>query len=170
MLSRLEQDTPTTVETVDMVRLLETARDEAEILSGSQRHKLTLDIQTGFLLVGNQEQIRSLVANLVSNAIRYTPEGGEITLRWWIDDNGAYFTVSDTGIGIEPSQISRITERFYRVDVARSRETGGTGLGLAIVKHVLTRIGGELSISSKPGVGSTFTCLFPRLAVRRDTK
>ena len=170
MLSRLEQDTQTTVETVDMVRLLETARDEAEILSGSQQHKLTLDIQTGFLLVGNQEQIRSLVANLVSNAIRYTPEGGEITLRWWIDDNGAYFTVSDTGIGIEPSQISRITERFYRVDVARSRETGGTGLGLAIVKHVLTRIGGELSISSKPGVGSTFTCLFPRLAVRRDTK
>lgn len=170
MLSRLEQDTQTTVETVDMVRLLETARDEAEILSGSQQHKLTLDIQTGFLLVGNQEQIRSLVANLVSNAIRYTPEGGEITLRWWIDDNGAYFTVSDTGIGIEPDQISRITERFYRVDVARSRETGGTGLGLAIVKHVLTRLGGELSISSRPGVGSTFTCLFPRLAVRRASK
>ena len=170
MLSRLEQDTQTTVETVDMVRLLEAARDEAEILSGNQQHKLTLDIQPGFLLVGNQEQIRSLVANLVSNAIRYTPARGEIILRWWIDDNGAYFTVSDTGIGIEPDQISRITERFYRVDVARSRETGGTGLGLAIVKHVLTRLGGELSISSRPGVGSTFTCLFPRLAVRRASK
>ncbi len=166
-LSRLEQDARGPSEMVDMVRLLNSARDEATMLSGDQGHKVSIEAQTGFLLLGNQEEIRSLVANLVSNAIRYTTAGGEIALRWWIDDNGAYFTVTDTGIGIAPSQISRITERFYRVDTARSRETGGTGLGLAIVKHVLTRMGGELSIASAPGTGSTFTCLFPRLSVRR---
>ena len=106
--------------------------------------------------MGSAEELRSAFANLASNAVRYTPEGGKIHLAW----NGSSFSVSDSGIGIEPKHISRLTERFYRVDKSRSRETQGTGLGLAIVKHVLLRHGGKLTITSEPGKGSTFTATF----------
>jgi two-component system phosphate regulon sensor histidine kinase PhoR len=97
----------------------------------------------------------------VNNAIRYTPDGGEIRLRWQLRDMRAVFSVQDTGIGIEPHHIARLTERFYRVDRSRSRETGGTGLGLSIVKHILTRHQGHLEIQSEFGKGSTFSAVFP---------
>jgi len=97
----------------------------------------------------------------VDNAAKYTPVEGSIDLRWWVDDEGAHFSVTDTGIGIPQEHIPRLTERFYRVDEGRSRATGGSGLGLAIVKHVLQRHGATLDIESRQGVGSTFTCHFP---------
>ena len=103
--------------------------------------------------------------NLASNAVRYTPAGGKINLVWREFDGGVKFKVEDTGIGISPEHISRLTERFYRVDKSRSRETRGTGLGLAIVKHVLLRHGAQLDIESVPERGSTFTVTFPARAV-----
>jgi two-component system, OmpR family, phosphate regulon sensor histidine kinase PhoR len=105
--------------------------------------------------------LRSAFGNLISNAVRYTPENGEIEIRWWLNDAQLTFAVHDTGIGIEPQHIDRLTERFYRVDRSRSRETGGTGLGLAIVKHVLSRHQARLDIQSTPGSNSTFSVVFP---------
>jgi two-component system phosphate regulon sensor histidine kinase PhoR len=102
-----------------------------------------------------------LFANLINNAVRYTPAGGLIKVSWKPEGKGALFAVTDTGPGIAPQHIPRLTERFYRVDVDRSRETGGTGLGLAIVKHVLDRHDGRLNIVSELGNGSTFECRFP---------
>jgi two-component system phosphate regulon sensor histidine kinase PhoR len=99
---------------------------------------------------------------LVSNAIRYTPKGGEIQIRWQLRRDQAVFSVSDNGIGIPQQHIDRLTERFYRVDRGRSRETGGTGLGLSIVKHILTRHQAKLEIVSEVGVGSTFSAIFPK--------
>lgn len=93
--------------------------------------------------------------------MKYTPAEGQISIRWWQDEQGGHLSVSDSGIGIEPQHLPRLTERFYRVDASRSSATGGTGLGLAIVKHVLLRHKGRLEISSVPGQGSTFTCHFP---------
>jgi two-component system phosphate regulon sensor histidine kinase PhoR len=101
---------------------------------------------------------------LAVNAARYTAENDRIILRWYQDDYHAYFEVEDTGIGIEPQYIPRLTERFYRVDQSRSLDTGGTGLGLAIVKHVLIRHRAELRIRSAPNQGSVFTCVFPKSA------
>jgi two-component system, OmpR family, phosphate regulon sensor histidine kinase PhoR len=112
-------------------------------------------------ITGNANELQSVFTNLVTNAVRYTPEGGTITVRWGIDQGRATFSVSDTGIGIAPDHIPRLTERFYRVDRSRSRETGGTGLGLAIVKHIVARHGGQLLIASQLGAGSTFTVVFP---------
>src|SRR5205085_11903150 len=111
------------------------------------------------------KELESAFGNMVSNAIRYTPGKGEVRLTWQRTDDGAEFGVEDTGIGIAPEHIPRLTERFYRVDRGRSRETGGTGLGLAIVKHALSRHGGQLAISSVPGKGSRFSARFsgPRL-------
>jgi two-component system phosphate regulon sensor histidine kinase PhoR len=118
--------------------------------------------------VGSRDELASAFGNLVSNAVRYTPDGGTITLAWRIDDEGrGAFSVTDTGIGIAPEHIPRLTERFYRVDRSRSRATGGTGLGLAIVKHVLLRHQAELDVTSEPGEGSTFTVLLPARRVRR---
>ena len=106
---------------------------------------------------------------MVSNAVRYTPAGGSVTLRWRTQDGRGVFEVQDTGIGVEPRHIPRLTERFYRVDHGRSRETGGTGLGLAIVKHVLTRHEASLEVESQPGLGSTFRAVFPaRRAAPQD--
>ena len=112
-------------------------------------------------LLGEEAQIHSAFANLLENAAKYTPEGGVITMRWWCDTQGGHFSVADTGIGIAPEHIPRLTERFYRVDAGRSRASGGSGLGLAIVKHVLQRHGGSLQIESEEGRGSTFSCHFP---------
>jgi two-component system, OmpR family, phosphate regulon sensor histidine kinase PhoR len=114
------------------------------------------------LLLGEEGQIHSAFANLVDNAAKYTPPEGSMRIRWWTDESGGYFAVSDTGIGIAPEHIPRLTERFYRVDAGRSRSTGGSGLGLAIVKHVLQRHGAALSIESEEGRGSRFVCHFPR--------
>jgi two-component system phosphate regulon sensor histidine kinase PhoR len=119
-----------------------------------------LDLATDDWLTGSEEELRSAFSNLVSNAVRYTPEGGEVAIAWQRRGTEAMFSVRDTGIGIALQHVPRLTERFYRVDRSRSRETGGTGLGLAIVKHVLNRHQARLEIASEPGRGSTFSVLF----------
>jgi two-component system phosphate regulon sensor histidine kinase PhoR len=159
-LSRLESaDYPLRPELVDMRALVEDVAGEARALSGG-RHEVTVSVD-GPDLMGSPEELRSAFANLASNAVRYTPEGGSVHISWSQSERGPRYAVSDTGIGIDQVHISRLTERFYRVDKSRSRETQGTGLGLAIVKHVLLRHGGQLSIESQPGKGSTFAATFP---------
>jgi two-component system phosphate regulon sensor histidine kinase PhoR len=111
--------------------------------------------------------LQSALSNLVSNAVRYTPAQGRIEVRWRVDPQGrGEFSVQDSGPGIAPEHLPRLTERFYRVDRSRSRETGGTGLGLAIVKHVVQRHGAELRIQSQPGQGTRFGIVFPAMRVR----
>ena len=160
-LSRLESsETPIAEEVVDVQALMHEVAGEAAALS-SGRHRIELRPARAYVR-GNPEELRSAFGNLVSNAIRYTPEGGRITLAWQPGDQGSgRFEVTDTGIGVAPEHISRLTERFYRVDKSRSRETGGTGLGLAIVKHVLLRHDALLDIRSEVGKGSTFAAVFP---------
>lgn len=131
-------------------------------------HELVFDPVPALEVAGSQSELLSAMNNLVGNAIRYTPAGGRIEVRWRPRaDGGLDFKVRDTGNGIEPEHIPRLTERFYRVDRSRSRDTGGTGLGLAIVKHVVQRHGGELRIDSTPGVGSTFGITLPPMRVRQ---
>jgi two-component system phosphate regulon sensor histidine kinase PhoR len=160
-LSRLESvDYPMRPEPVRVGALVEDILAEARALSGGQ-HEITASID-GPDIVGSAEELRSAFGNLASNAVRYTPAGGTIDLSWKDAPEGPQFVVSDTGIGIDQSHIARLTERFYRVDKSRSRETQGTGLGLAIVKHVLLRHRATLTISSEAGKGSRFTVTFPR--------
>jgi two-component system phosphate regulon sensor histidine kinase PhoR len=126
-----------------------------------------LDIGDAATIVGSRDELASAFGNLVSNAIRYTPAGGTITLTWRVDVNGTgVFAVTDSGIGIAPEHLPRLTERFYRIDRSRSRATGGTGLGLAIVKHVLLRHQATLEITSEPGKGSTFAVRLPARRVQ----
>lgn len=159
-LSRLEaEDTPTSEENVDMDTLVAELLTEAEGLSGG-RHRITARAD-GSVLRGNWKELRSAFTNLVSNAVRYTPDGGRISIEWSRHDGSGRFSVSDTGFGIAAEHLPRLTERFYRVDRGRSRDSGGTGLGLAIVKHVLLRHQASLEIKSEPGQGSTFTAVFP---------
>lgn len=146
-------------EAINMRRLLNDAVREAEDLSEG-RHRINAEIGENIHLQGMPTEMQSVVGNLLSNAVRYTPEGGEISLRWFVEDGHPVLEVKDTGIGVSARDIPRLTERFYRSDVARSRETGGTGLGLAIVKHALERHHGHLEIHSKPGEGSCFRCVF----------
>jgi len=161
-LSRLENDTePPREDTVDMPGLLESLREEASALSGG-KHLIELgDISAGSVR-GSADELRSAFGNLVSNAVRYTPEGGKLALNWRIEDGCPVFSVADNGIGIPPEHIPRLTERFYRVDNGRSTATGGTGLGLAIVKHVLARHQAWLTIRSEIGRGSVFSAHLPR--------
>jgi len=164
-LSALESaPEPPRDERIAMQRLLERLHADANVLSAG-RHRIILDAQGDFDLLGVESEIAGALSNLVTNAIRYTPAGGEIRLLWRASPEGASFAVEDTGIGIEPEHIPRITERFYRVDRGRSRETGGTGLGLAIVKHALLRHQASLDIESEPGKGSRFTARFPERRV-----
>jgi two-component system phosphate regulon sensor histidine kinase PhoR len=125
------------------------------------RQEIKLIVQDGLTLRGDERELFSAFSNLVTNAIKYTPADGQITIKWYVDDNNAVFQVSDTGSGIAAKDIPRLTERFFRVDDSRSRERGGTGLGLAIVKHVLTHHDAHLEISSEPDKGSVFRCVFP---------
>jgi two-component system phosphate regulon sensor histidine kinase PhoR len=134
---------------------------EARTISGEKKHHITLKADPRVLLDGAENELKSLFSNIIINAIKYTPAHGQIKIEWSAKKGQAVFKVTDTGIGIEEKQIPRITERFYRVDKGRSRESGGTGLGLAIVKHILLRHEGELVVDSKLGKGSTFSCLFP---------
>lgn len=160
-LSALETGTGAhTEERVEPEKLLRTIHAEAEALSGG-RHVITLTIESPACLSGCSNELRSAFGNLASNAVSYTPEGGRIELGWRVRDGFGEFSVRDSGIGIAAQHLPRLTERFYRVDRSRSRETGGTGLGLAIVKHVLTRHQATLEIQSQPGKGSTFTARFP---------
>lgn len=163
-LTRLESiDYPLRPERVDIPMLLEQVHREAIALSAG-RHDVSLHAD-GPNLKGGMEELRSAFGNLASNAVRYTPAGGRIEMTWQMTSEGPQFVVRDNGIGIRPEHISRLTERFYRVDKSRSRETQGTGLGLAIVKHVLLRHDASLSIASEPGKGSAFTVKFPLKAV-----
>ncbi|MEW6131651.1 MAG: phosphate regulon sensor histidine kinase PhoR [Pseudomonadota bacterium] len=160
-LSRLESSgSGITEEQVHMPELVRELAREAESLSRS-RHTVRVEIESQDWLAGSLQELQSAFSNLVSNAVRYTPEGGEITLRWSVHKGQPVFSVTDTGEGIAAEHIPRLTERFYRVDRSRSRETGGTGLGLAIVKHILTRHKARLEIRSTPGKGSTFSAIFP---------
>src|SRR5690606_34215738 len=122
----------------------------------------------GDIALGSQKELHSAFANLVSNAVRYTPADGEISIAWRRLHNGGEFSVADNGIGIDPANIARLTERFFRVDKGRSRETGGTGLGLAIVKHTVSRHQAELRIESEPGKGSRFAVFFPAMRLTRE--
>ena len=161
MLSRLEtSDTAGEIQPVAVDTLLATIHQDARALSGERNHSIKLENLTSRKLMGVEGELRSAFSNLIFNAVKYTPDQGEIIIRWWDDDKGAHLSVRDNGVGIAPEHISRITERFYRVDSSRSN-TGGTGLGLAIVKHVMLRHGGKLQITSVPRHGSTFTCHFP---------
>lgn len=163
LLSRLEREPVAgRLEPVAVPILLETLVDEAKALSGG-RHSIALAREPELGLMGDEAELRSAFSNLIANAIKYTPEGGHITVGWRRAGEGACFSVTDTGVGIPAQHLPRITERFYRVDSGRSAKTGGTGLGLAIVKHVLNRHGGRLHIDSAPGAGSTFSCQFPAL-------
>jgi two-component system phosphate regulon sensor histidine kinase PhoR len=160
-LSTLETDAPPQEEAIDVALLLALVREEVEALSDG-RHAITVENDGPTRLYGSSSELHSAFSNLASNAVRYTPAGGSITLTWHAtSDGGALFTVGDTGIGIESQHLPRLTERFYRVDRGRSREAGGTGLGLAIVKHVLERHQAKLEITSKAGLGSTFSVVFP---------
>jgi two-component system phosphate regulon sensor histidine kinase PhoR len=158
-LSRLETQEHIVDERVPMAGLLATLRKEAEALSQG-RHQIELEVTTDCDLLGSPRDLHSALSNLVSNAVRYTPNGGRITIRWQRTPAGAAYAVSDTGYGIPASHLARLTERFYRVSSSRSRETGGTGLGLSIVKHVLNLHQAHLTVESTPGQGSTFACHF----------
>jgi two-component system phosphate regulon sensor histidine kinase PhoR len=160
-LSNIEvEETHLDDEVVDVPMMLEKLQDEALQLSGG-RHTFHFMIESKAGLLGNAEDLRSVFTNLVSNAIRYTPDDGEIWVRWYQTPQTMVYEVKDTGIGIARENIPRLTERFYRVDTARSRSSGGTGLGLAIVKHILERHQARLSVFSRLQVGSTFRVEFP---------
>jgi two-component system phosphate regulon sensor histidine kinase PhoR len=159
-LSMLESAPPPAADRVRVAPLLARLRADAEALSAG-RHGITLESTPGVDLLGSESELASAFGNLVSNAIRYTPPGGKVNLIWRDGADGASFAVEDTGVGIAPEHIPRLTERFYRVDRSRSRETGGTGLGLAIVKHAVARHQAVLDIASEPGVGSRFMVRFP---------
>jgi two-component system phosphate regulon sensor histidine kinase PhoR len=161
-LSQLESGATSPDEAdLDVTALLNTILNESKSLSNG-RHTLTLESDQKLGLVGSNQELHSAFGNLVSNAIRYTPDGGSIAMNWEENNHEAIFSVTDTGLGIEQQHIDRLTERFYRVDRSRSRETGGTGLGLSIVKHILSRHQGRLEITSEFGKGSTFKAVFPK--------
>ena len=159
-LSTIESAPPPENLPIEMPELIDKLRGDAEALSAG-RHTIVVEAEGKGDLVGARSEIVSAFGNLVSNAVRYTPLGGTIRLQWRIGVEGAEFAVQDNGIGIEAKHISRLTERFYRVDRGRSRDTGGTGLGLAIVKHALNRHQARLEVASTPGTGSRFAAKFP---------
>jgi two-component system, OmpR family, phosphate regulon sensor histidine kinase PhoR len=164
-LSRLEMhDSPEEQAIVDVPDELRLILQEAQTLSAG-RHCLEARVDEDLLLLGSQPELRSAFSNLVFNAVKHTPEGTHIEIVWQRDPFGARLSVEDNGPGIPAEHLPRLTERFYRVDRARSRESGGTGLGLAIVKHVLNRHEARLTIASEVGGGSVFACRFPRQLV-----
>lgn len=162
LLARLESENEDIGDrqSVAVPELIEDVVREAHDLSKGQ-HVIESKVDLSLLLSGTRNELHSAFSNLVFNAVQYTPAGGRITVTWYADESGAHFEVADTGPGIAAHHVDRLTERFYRVDSARSRELGGTGLGLAIVKHILTRHGATLRIDSELGKGSRFICDFP---------
>ena len=162
LLSRLESSaTVDTLEIVNVNALLSDISAETRNIAEEKHQQVVLEAGCVSCIKGSQKELFSAVSNLAFNAVHYTPEGGTITLRCKDHTDGISISVIDTGYGIAPQHIPRLTERFYRIDAARSRDTGGTGLGLAIVKHVLMRHQGRLSVESTVGRGSTFSCHFP---------
>lgn len=171
LLSRLEaspQPSDQELDSVDLCMVIRGSISEARMLSEG-RHRFTSDCDPTVRLLGVESELFSAVLNMVTNAVRYSPDGGEIRVTWQRRGDGARLAVSDQGIGIAPEHQQRITERFYRVDLARSRVRGGTGLGLAIVKHVLRRHRSALRVHSELGKGSTFYCDFPPQQVRTSS-
>ncbi len=168
-LSRLEATDEQVVGTpIDVAGLLALLRKDLAARD-AKAHAVELRIESPDGLMGDQGLIHSAFWNLVDNAAKYTPAGGTITLRWWADDDGGHFSVTDTGPGIAAEHLPRLTERFYRVDPGRARDKGGSGLGLAIVRHVLQKHGGELKFESVEGRGSTFSCHFAPLRLVRES-
>ena len=160
-LARLEAESgKASHDIVDVPALLEGVVESTRQLS-LDKHTIELDLNSNLRLFGSEPELQSIFINLASNAVQYTPEGGSVNMTWDIRDDFAVFEVQDSGIGIEPEHLTRLTERFYRVDVARSRASGGTGLGLAIVKHALENHEGYLEISSEKDKGTKFSAFFP---------
>lgn len=161
VLSRIESSTERTFEKlVNVPQLLWQIQIEAEALNRDKKHKLFFDISPILYVYGIETELRSAFSNLIFNAIHYTPKGGVIEIKWALDGKQVTFSVKDNGEGIADEHIGRLTERFYRVDKARSRSTGGSGLGLSIVKHVLSHHNSVLEVRSKVGIGATFSCRF----------
>ena len=168
-LSKIEASPVLTLnEKIDVPLMLRVVEREAQTLSHN-KHQLHFDIDQNLKVLGNEDQLRSAMSNLVYNAVNHTPEGTLITVRWQHAPHGALFSVEDNGPGIAPEHLPRLTERFYRVDKARSRQTGGSGLGLAIVKHAVNHHDSRLDITSTLGKGSCFSFLLPeRLIAKSD--
>ena len=163
LLTKLESTQPpkpSELEVIETKTLFGAVVNDARQLSGG-RHGLNLDIDATLKVRGVERELFSMLGNLVGNAVRYSPNGGEIDIRWFRTEAGARLEVEDHGIGISPENLFRITERFFRVDLASARVRGGTGLGLAIVKHVLKRHQSRLEVTSELGKGSRFACVFP---------
>jgi len=152
-----------------MDALTQKAWSEAQALSAG-RHEIETEGVQDAQIAGSESELLSAMTNLLNNAVRYTPKGGKIQMRWnWREDGGAEFEVKDSGMGVAREHLPRLTERFYRVDGSRSRDTGGTGLGLSIVKHVAQRHGGHIDIQSETGKGSTFRLILPAVRIRRHS-
>jgi two-component system phosphate regulon sensor histidine kinase PhoR len=165
VLSRLEStDGEAPRDIIDVPAMLERLHRDALASSYRPRH-VSLELETADGLYGSAYELESALSNLLVNALKYTQAEGTVRMRWWSDEEGAYFSVTDSGIGIPAEHIPRLTERFYRVDAGRSRGQGGSGLGLAIVKHALQRHGAWLDVKSTEGKGSIFTCQFPKARV-----
>jgi two-component system phosphate regulon sensor histidine kinase PhoR len=166
-LSRLEStDGEASREPIDVPRMLERLQRDS-LINTERPRQVLLEVESGDGLFGAAHEIESAFTNILVNALKYTPVEGTVRMRWWTDAEGAYFAVTDSGIGIPAEHIPRLTERFYRVDAGRSRGQGGSGLGLAIVKHALQRHGGWLEVQSVESKGSTFTCHFPQQRIWR---
>jgi two-component system phosphate regulon sensor histidine kinase PhoR len=167
VLSRLEAtDGEAPRDAIDVPIMLERLHRDA-LASADRPRQVILELQSEDGLFGSAHELESAFTNVLVNGMKYTPAEGTVQMRWWADDEGAYFSVIDSGIGIPAEHIPRLTERFYRVDAGRSRGQGGSGLGLAIVKHALQRHGGWLDVQSSEGKGSTFTCHFPQARIWR---
>ena len=162
-LSKMETAPIEHTKSVDVSTLLIALKENAEILSQDKRHTISLQADETLNLRGTADELHSLFSNLINNAVRYTPKNGHISIIWELQNNEAVFSVTDDGPGIAAHHIPHLTERFYRADIDRSRESGGTGLGLAIVKYAAERHDGRLEIRSTLGKGSTFSCYFPNL-------
>lgn len=168
-LSALETGTPSNKQSsFALTHLLSEIVNDARQIFAQQDHQFSLSCDENIEFIGDRGELYSAIANLVSNAARYTPYQGKINILIRLSESFLEAHVEDNGPGIEAQHLPRLTERFYRVDVSRSSETGGTGLGLAIVKHIVNRHDGELTISSEVGKGSCFTCRFPLSRVKTD--
>lgn len=168
-LSRIEAAAKVQFEEhIDVPAMLAMLEQESHTLNRDKQHQIQFTVDPALVVSGIREELRSAFSNLITNAIKYTPNGGEIQVSWVRQHQKAVFSVTDNGEGIAPQHVKRLTERFYRVDQARARATGGTGLGLAIVKHVLQRHNSKLMIFSEPKKGSSFSFSLPAESVQKS--